>query len=255
MNTPYEENNWLTKSVAKERARYMSSDLFEIDNSGLINNKFYGLVKYAGRVDVKKLLSSFRNYCINNGKLVESDFQYNNLKITGDKIIYNKIQSKKIIFCEGNSIQKNPYFNYLTLKPTKGEILNICVPDLKIEKIIHSKFLFVPLGNNIYSVGATYNWESNNDITTKNAKQKITSVLDSILSFDYSIIEHRAGIRPSTLDRRPLVGAHPEYKNMYILNGLGTRGVLMSPYLSSNLFHTIYHNKPLDKEADINRFQ
>ena len=71
----------------------------------------------------------------------------------------------------------------------------------------------------------------------------------------YEIIEHKASIRPSTIDRRPIIGSHPNYKNIYLLNGMGSRGVLLAPTLSFWLYNHIYKSSPIPKEADINRFK
>ena len=56
------------------------------------------------------------------------------------------------------------------------------------------------------------------------------------------------------VDRRPLVGQHPNHKNMYVLNGLGTRGVLVAPSMAKALYNSIEKNTSLSKEIDINRF-
>lgn len=63
-----------------------------------------------------------------------------------------------------------------------------------------------------------------------------------------------AGIRPTVVDRRPLVGGHPEHQNMYVLNGFGSRGVLIGPYASKQLFDYIENQTDLDPEMDIQRF-
>ena len=47
---------------------------------------------------------------------------------------------------------------------------------------------------------------------------------------------------------------HKTYKNIYILNGLGTRGVMIGPYIANQLFNFIENEVPLEKEVDINRF-
>ena len=121
-------------------------------------------------------------------------------------------------------------------------MLVIYSKNLDLDKIIHSKFLFIPLGNDYYSVGATYNWNDITNETTLNGRQQLVNMLDSFLQVPYKIIHHKAGIRPSIFDRRPVVGSHSEHKNMYILNGLGTRGVLLAPYLSNVLCNYIYNN-------------
>ena len=67
-------------------------------------------------------------------------------------------------------------------------------------------------------------------------------------------MNHVAGVRPTVKDRRPLVGRHSEYKNLYMLNGLGTRGVMIAPYVAKELFEFIENDEALDIEIDINRF-
>ena len=68
-------------------------------------------------------------------------------------------------------------------------------------------------------------------------------------------MNHVAGIRPTVKDRRPLVGQHEKYSNLYILNGLGTRGVMIAPYVAEKLFNFIEKGEDLDKEIDVNRFK
>ena len=41
---------------------------------------------------------------------------------------------------------------------------------------------------------------------------------------------------------------------MYILNGLGTRGVMIGPYVAKQLYNFIEKSIPLEKDIDINRF-
>lgn len=62
-----------------------------------------------------------------------------------------------------------------------------------------------------------------------------------------------AGIRPTVKDRRPLVGVHPKYKNLFILNGLGTHGALLAPYTATSLYDFIENGKMIDKEMNITR--
>ena len=47
----------------------------------------------------------------------------------------------------------------------------------------------------------------------------------------------------------------PKYDKIYLLNGLGTRGVLMAPLLSNWLFRFITNKEKLPPEADIKRFE
>jgi len=255
LKTVHAQNMWLSKSASKHKVDYMSQKILTINKEGLLNKNFYGLVKKAGRIDIPLLLKLFKDYFLDKKILIQDTFNYQKLVIKNHGVSYNDISSKKIIFCEGVSLLDNPYFKHLNLKPTKGEILSFYCKGLNLNKILHSKFLLIPLGNDYYSVGATYNWQNLNNTCTIEAKDEIKSMLDKTLKLPYKIISHRSGIRPSTFDRRSIVGSHPQYKNIYILNGLGTRGVLLSPYLSKSLVDYIYCRRSLDPEVDIKRFE
>ncbi len=254
LKTPYDQNTWLSKSFASKRFQYMSEDLLSIDNPSLRNNNLYGFVKSAGRVNVKQVLDSFRQYCLKKNLLIEEKFDYNKLIISSNSVSFNNIVADKIIFCQGYQGVDNPYFDNLNFKPTKGEILNIYSKDLKLKQIIHSRFLFTPIGNHHYSIGATYDWNNINVNPSSEAKKALSCQLDSILKIPYTITNQIAGIRPSTADRKPLVGRHEKYKQLYILNGLGTRGILLAPYLSKCLIEYIYKDVLLNHEININRF-
>ena len=75
-----------------------------------------------------------------------------------------------------------------------------------------------------------------------------------MLDTPFQIVAQAAGIRPAVKDRRPMVGVHPQFSNLVVLNGLGTRGVMISPTIAKNLFHHLEFNEPLDLEIDIKRF-
>lgn len=70
----------------------------------------------------------------------------------------------------------------------------------------------------------------------------------------YEIIKHEAGIRPSSIDRRPILGQHPQFNNYYIFNGLGTKGVMLAPYFSQQLLNHIENNCTISMEVDVKRF-
>jgi phage gpG-like protein len=63
-------------------------------------------------------------------------------------------------------------------------------------------------------------------------------------------MEHFAGVRP-TVNRRPLVGTHAEYSAIHILNGLGTRGVMLGPSMARLCTMPYRNDIPLDSAIDI----
>ena len=78
--------------------------------------------------------------------------------------------------------------------------------------------------------------------------------IDKILNFWYKIVSKRCGIRPASKDRRPFIGFHPEYKNIGIINGLGSKGISLAPYCAKNLVENILENKMIDNEINIKRY-
>jgi glycine oxidase len=132
--------------------------------------------------------------------------------------------------------------------------LMIKAPDLKIDFAIKSSVFVIPLGNDLYRIGATYERENITNTPTQKAKEELLDKLKRFINCDFEVVEHYAGIRPTVKDRRPLIGRHIEHKNLYILNGLGSRGVMIAPYVAEKLFKFVENNIAIDKEIDVNRF-
>ena len=158
-------------------------------------------------------------------------------------------------FCEGYGLKKNPFFYHLPMREAKGELLTIYAPDLKVDYLIKSSVFVLPIGNDHYKVGATFNWVDKTKIPTLDARNELELKLSLVINCDYEIVDHTAGIRPTVIDRRPLLGIHKKYNQLAILNGLGTRGVMIAPLMAKKLFQNIENGKLLEKEIDISRFE
>ena len=124
-----------------------------------------------------------------------------------------------------------------------------------MDAIIKASVFVLPLGNDLYKVGATYSWEDKTNLPTEEGKKQLLDKIKEVLQCDFEIVEHLAGIRPTVADRKPLVGTHPKYPNLHVLNGLGTRGVMIGPDMAKQLFENIELEKPIDSAADIMRFK
>jgi glycine/D-amino acid oxidase-like deaminating enzyme len=248
-----EQNNWIIASDKIPLKPYLISTIKSNTNQNIYAPYGYGEVKNTGRIDTKLLLESYSNV-LNNEKLISHEsFEYDKLKIS-KKIVYKGIESENIIFSEGFGVRQNPFFNYLPMEGTKGELIIINAPKLNSEVIIKSSVFIIPIGKNNYLVGSTYAWDDFNNDPTINAKNKLLNKLDKLILCPYKVVYHRAGIRPTVIDRRPLVGQHKSHQNLYILNGLGSRGVLIAPTVANALINLIEDKLPLQKEINISRF-
>ncbi len=253
LNSIEEQNNWFTASDKPTLSNYLNSNLETLQNEFISQPYKFGKVKSTGFLDTKKLKTTYTDYLISEKSYLEDTFDYSQLIIEENYIQYKNIKAKQIIFAEGFGIHSNPYFNNLPLDGTKGELLIIKAKNLNLKEIINSSIWILPIGNDLYKVGATYNWEDKTTNKTEAGKNELLSNLKDLISCEFEVIEHLAGIRPTVKDRRPLLGRHHSHKNIYILNGFGTRGVLFAPYLSEKLYHFIENNIELDNEISINR--
>jgi len=157
------------------------------------------------------------------------------------------------VFCEGYKFYQNPFFNYIPLSPTKGEILIIKTKDLP--NCILSQGCFVmPIGDDKYVLGATYDRDNINQETTTTGREQLIEKLKNIGDFNFEIIEQRAGVRPTTHDRRPIIGPHPRYSNVFIFNGLGSKGVMLAPYFADELIQHITNGVELNNEVRVSRY-
>jgi glycine/D-amino acid oxidase-like deaminating enzyme len=250
-----EQNNWFTASDKPNLSKFLSTNLITKKWDAIPSPFNFGEVLYSGYVDTNLLVDSYKQFLINQNAYLEDTFDYIGLVIEKDFISYQNIKAKHIVFAEGFGMLLNPFFNKLPLDGTKGELLLIKAPNLNLDVIMKSSIFVLPIGNDLYKVGATYNWEDKTNIPTEAAKKELIDNLKELITCDFEVIEHYAGVRPTVKDRRPLVGTHPVHKNLHVLNGLGTRGVMLAPAMAKNLYNHIENQIPLDKNIDILRIK
>ena len=218
--------------------------------------KSYSKVLNAGNIDVPLFLQATKNDIAKYQIFIDEQFDYEALSETTNGVNYKSVVASKIIFCEGHLISKNPYFNWIPLKPAKGETLTITCKDLFLDNSILNKgFFMLPLGNDTYKVGATYEWENLNDVPTEAKKMELITKLETVLATPYHIIKHEAGVRPSVIDRRPIVGQHPEIKNYFVFNGFGTKAVMLAPYFAKQLVNHLKNGHSIMEEVSLSRFK
>ena len=249
-----EQNNWFAASDKVALAPFLSTELIHKKYPGIYSPYGYGEVLQTGYVDTALLLAKYKEYLIKQKLFQEESFDYNSLQIENGSIRYKNIEAKHIVFAEGFGMHFNPYFKELPLDGTKGELFIIKAPGLDLDVIINTSVFILPLGNDLFKVGATYNWKDKTDLPTEDGKTELIERIKEIITCDFEIVEHFAGVRPTVKDRRPLVGTHQDYESIHILNGLGTRGVMLGPAMAKELFEFIEFKIPLNKEIDINRF-
>ncbi|WP_190809862.1 FAD-binding oxidoreductase [Flagellimonas sp. S3867] len=249
-----EQNAWFEAADRPGLDYFLSTKILKNQNPNIDAPFGFGEVKYTGRINTRTLLTSYAEYLSQKALLTSEPFDFDCFTASLDHISYKSINARQIVFCEGYGLKTNPFFGYLPLNGTKGELLIIKAPAYQETNVVKSSVFTIPLREDLYLVGATYKWKDKTNEPTQEAKTELLEKLKTFLKCDFEVVDHVAGIRPTVVDRRPLVGQHPEHKNLFVLNGLGSRGVLIAPYASQQLFNAIEKGSGLDSEIDINRF-
>lgn len=156
------------------------------------------------------------------------------------------------IFAEGYLGVNNPWFQTLALTQTKGETLTIQLDQLQTDESLNRKCFLLPLGPNTFKIGSNYSWDDPTTHITEEAKNEILDHLNYLTPEIPFVISQNAGVRPTTKDRRPFIGKHPEFPKLCIFNGLGAKGYLIAPLLVNEFVSYLLDGTPLDKECEIN---
>lgn len=227
----------------------------------LIPSKSYSYVEnlpgfeilQSGYLDTNLLITSIRDLLHKQNAIVFNSPNAQELlrKLGGDA-------RNQVIFCEGWKSSVNPLWNWLPFKLSKGEILTFYSPSLDLNgNIFSSNHLWiVPLKNGMYKMGSTFEWKEINEEITETSKKLLIERFYSLFPHikDVEVVSQDAGIRPTVIDTKPLLGVHPEHPNYFIFNGLGTKGVLMAPLLSEIMLKYLEDGFPLPQDVNITRF-
>ncbi len=249
---PLEVNNWQYKASQRLYEHYMESNIQMNKNIHVNAPMGMGFVRGTGRVDCNVLIDSYSSFI--NHQMEKKTFDYSALQISNTSFTYNNIAARHIVFTEGIGITDNPWFSWLPIQPNKGELMTIFAPNLKTNTILKAGVFILPLGKGYYRVGATYSRNDNSSYTTEDSRKGLEKKLQQLIKCTYEVKNQQAGVRPTVQDHRITVGYHPKYPRMGVINGLGSRGVLLAPYAAKALFYGFQNNTSIDTEISVSRF-
>jgi glycine/D-amino acid oxidase-like deaminating enzyme len=131
------------------------------------------------------------------------------------------------IWCAGAAGLIRGDFEGVGHRSAKGEILTVRIPDWREERILNRAGWVIPIGEDLYRVGATYDWDQLESGPTEEGRMKVEKILKSLTDRDYEVVDHVAGIRP-IVDRSKPVVRFQDGKG-WMVNGLGSKGVIYAP--------------------------
>jgi len=252
-SSSFEQNNWMQASDNSKVEPFISLSPLELPPE-IKQAHSHGYIPFAGWVDTAKFTQAFHQYLGNNYINASIDYKQithtvENVSVQIDK---HKYHAENIVFCEGIGVQQNPFFQDIKLTPTKGEVLTIS-SSLNLNTCIHKGGFIVPITKNTFKVGTTYDKSITKNTTTEGLTT-LTEIATDLLDTVWENKKQLWGIRPNVYDRRPILGKHSKHPNMYIFNGLGSKGVSLGPYFANMLSKHILEGVQILPEVDYNRF-
>ncbi len=216
-----------------------------------------GVVKITGAlyVDVPLLLHELQRWlATNQSPLLFCEAKDQVWSYDASSVRMNNIQARFAIQCEGVAAASHPLWKNIPFRPCKGEVLTLQFHEPIPKQIFHKKIFLIPQTDGSFKAGATYEWNDLSDVPTLEATREILQQVSFITSSSCTVKEQFAGVRPAIADRRPVVGVHPLFSTIAILNGYGSRGLILNPYCCKILTDHLLHHKPIPTELNVQRF-
>jgi glycine/D-amino acid oxidase-like deaminating enzyme len=254
-----EQNEWMAHSSEVQIKDFIEK-IFTSPTFNQVNDSLGGiLIRSSGYLDVNTFITGVRDLLKKENSFQSIFFDVSNLRINTERIEFETpeitVEASNIIFCDGLNAKKNPYFSWLPIRPLKGETLLVCI-DQKPDALFNRGVYLVPTQKvNMYVVGATYQPNDVSESTSTGARRELEEKLSDLIKIPFKVDHQNWGIRPTTSDRRPILGTHPSHKNLIIFNGLGTKGVSLAPYFSFQLADWMEGKAELLNEVNIERFK
>jgi glycine/D-amino acid oxidase-like deaminating enzyme len=228
------------KSVLREQI-YFPFDVFEIDPCYVVK--------------MHDLLQSFHNYLQIKNILFNERFDESQLIFRYDHVEYKNINAKKVIYADGIQSAESYFWNKLPFVLNKGQALLLEIDGLNAlytYKIGH--LTLACLSKNLWWAGSSNELEFASAAPSEDYKEKTVAALKAILKIPFKVKEHLSAVRSATVERRPFVGIHPTYKQLAILNGMGSKGCSLAPWFAKELAGNLIHGTPINAIANVHRF-
>ncbi len=214
-----------------------------------------GRVHQAGHLNVPLFLEAARRYFEQHSLLRTMDVDFPTEPPRTNPLHFLGFHADMLIDCRGYRAGLEGFFTYLPFGLAKGEVLKVRCAGLDMSETFNAGFFLKPLDEpNNYQLGATFSWDRQDEQCESWARENLLERFSKHIDHPCEVLEQKAGVRPTTVDRRAMLGRHPEIPQLWIFNGLGAKGVMLAPFLAAHFAKHMLEGEQLDPEVDIARF-
>lgn len=240
-------NLWEEKSGHPETSPFIEQITLE-DSEHHYHQPFgHGVVKGAGWLDLPQFLHATRRYLENRNCFTQ-------MEVEADQMLRWLQEGDWVFQCTGWKPMAENFWTGVNIHTNKGQVLTMRIDGLSDAYMSNFGKFIIPLGGGMFRVGSTYEHGALDMLPSSKADEIVQDVMRSV-KHPATISDHKAGFRPTTIDRQPIVGMHDKYERLGIFNGFGSRGVMLVPYFALHFIDYLTSGKPLMKEVDWHRFE
>lgn len=208
-----------------------------------------GFAMHTAQLDVATFLDASRS--VLHWKQMALDWK-SDVTFGSDGVSVGTHMAHQIVSCEGFAARRNPYFSSVSFNAAKGDILTVRFHRPVPPIVVHRGVWLAPTPDpEIFFVGSTYDWAALDQVPEASARSQIESKLKEFMAVPYTVIDHRAAVRPIIRESRPLIGRHPKEDRLGYFNGLGSKGSLLAPWYARCLCDHLTNQSPIPHDMDI----
>lgn len=208
-------------------------------------------VPRSGFVEVMSFCHAVCGYLQAQGAYEEAHVDLSEIESAENGVRWQDNAYKGVVWADGFAGALNPALKGLPLAPLKGEILRLASsqPPRQAGGVLNRAAYLAPRPDGTLWAGSTYEHQYTTDTPTEDAKASILERVARFYKPELTVLEHLAGIRPSVLDRRPILGPLPTLPGQYVFTGMGTKGVSLGPWMAKTFVDHLLLGTPLPLEV------
>lgn len=253
-NSIQDANFWDEKSDHPEVGRFLSARTNKSVQENFISPFGNSEVNECGWLNVPLFRESSKNCFIQHGNFIGEPVEENEVEFHEEGARWKNMEFDRVILCSGIGINQWKGLKDLDLIPNHGQVLDLSIDHFEIDSIVNFGQFLLPFGNGKFRLGATYDWNEVPDVATEEAKTFLLSELSSRLKKEVVVESQKTGYRPTTLDRRPILGFAKGNETLGVFGGLGSKGVLLAPYFAKLFAERLISGEIIPKEVSTTRF-
>lgn len=253
-----EQNDFLAKTAEPNYQEYLKEGKDWPDVDRFKADFGYGFIQNAFQLNMPVFLSESKAFFEKESILIEGKINHEEINIVDDGVEVPEfnLKAERLIFCEGAKVSNNKFFKYLPFTPARGAFYLLEVEGLNPDFLIKKGLMLAPTNDpTIFWAGATYDHRNLNKQSTQKDRDFLDEKLEKLIDTPHTVLDVKSGVRPATKYRRPLIGVHHRHKQLGIFNGMGSKGVSLSPYFANHFIDFLEGKTELNEDVELEQYR